>query len=215
MSAAIVEKVRREYAAEMLKHARLMTMVSKSLVLNEIRLDEKAVKIAGPTHKEHHFVELMDWHDLEDIVQMGSTIMQDAEVLMNGTSEIYTLTKTVKKKPNKQETTTYSDSELMEQALLLRGVRHMHARKAAVLVRKLGVLVRGMKKLDGRIKKAVAKALRSSRKPNMSPEETGFVIVGLGFDWVTEKVDEVLEDIQPVADASVAPPMPCEIWPDM
>ena len=210
MSAAIIDGVLQQYAPEMLNYASLITKVAKTLMSKEARLHKKATEIAGSVYKRHHHaVEIMGMDDLEKIEMMGRLIVYDTELMVHGVSKTEPLSKTVDAPyRGRQKRIAYSKEKIKAQALLLRGVRHTHARKTAVLIRTIGTLVKRMKKLESKAMQAMRKALRTAGEKADSLEGMGFEVDTPTFEWVLGRVDEALGDAQAVANASV--PLPAE-----
>ena len=177
----------------------------------EARLHEKAKEIAGSVYKRNHAVEIMGMDDLEKIETMGRLIVYDTELMVHGVSKTEPLSKTVDAPyRGRQKRIAYSKEKIKAQALLLRGVRHTHARKTAVLIRTIGTLVKRMKKLESKAMQAMRKALRTAGEKADSLEGMGFEVDTPTFEWVLGRVDEALGDAQAVANASVPPPLPAE-----
>jgi DNA mismatch repair ATPase MutS len=101
--------------------------------------------------------------------------------------------------------TSYSEDKLKEQALLLNKIRRSHARGAMALIRSMGVLVKRMKRIDAEVQRTITKNLRAIGDEIANVEDQGFEHKEYSFERALEKVNEVLDEAQAVADA---PPLP-------
>ena len=108
----------------------------------------------------------------------------------------------------KVKATAYSKKKIEAQALKLRVVRHKHAHKVVGLIKKLGVFVNSMKKLESRIKEEMKEALQVAGHESESVEDSGFERADLTFASVLKKVDAFWGKTLAVANASVPPPPP-------
>ena len=211
MSDVIIDQTLKQHAQQMLNYANLVTKLARTLMLNENRLHKKAEEIAGSVYKRNHVVRVIHMYDLEEIEKMGMLIAYDAEVLLNGKSNIGPSTKTVDASyQGRRKAICYPEKTIKAQALLLQGVRHKHARKTVVLVRKIGTVVKCMKKLESKVIHAIKKALRTAGQKMDNLKGQGFEIDAPTFRCVLEKVKDVLSEAQAVADASVPPPLPSD-----
>lgn len=168
----------------------------------EAKLDEKAREIAGSHYQTNHVVELMDNSDLKRIETIGRLIASDAEFTINGDSKIGPLSE-IGNAPShgRVKTISYSQEKIKAQALRLQVIRRSHARRSVALIRTMGALVKRMKRLDAKVKREMAKALRTGGHEIDNIDEMGFEDDTTTFAWALEKVNEALDDAQAVADA--------------
>ena len=177
--------------------------------INEARLHRKAQKIAGHHYKVNHVVKFMDVSDLEKLEMMGKLVACDAEITINGKSNIKAESNVGKASGRgRVKMTSYSKEELETQALELQGIRRSHARSAVALIRTIGVFVKRMKKIDGTMKRAIIRALRADDYDISDVYDYVFEHKDLSFGWALEEVDKLLNRAQAVADAKNPPPLP-------
>jgi hypothetical protein len=202
MTDAILKAATLKYAPRMLPLAAFLTKVAMALKYKGLRLDEKARKIAGSRYRMNHVVHFMEMSDLENIVKMGRLISYDAETIIHGTSDI-----SIESDDDdddcgrgRMKMTAYSADKLKQQAILLNKIRRSHARGAVALIRSVGAIVKRMKRIDAKVKRTMTKNLLAAGHHTDGIEDVLFEPVDYRFAWALKKVNEVLDEVQAVAD---------------
>lgn len=219
MTDPIIDPIVKEHAGPMLKYANFTVGVVKGLKFRMTLLDLQSRKIAGSRYMTNHKVEVIKKEYLEAIEGMGMSIKRYAECKLRGVpkTEPQTDTDTDDDAPYQgrvkmTRVTVHSKEKIKEQALQLRGIRRTYARTSVAMIRKLGVIVKRMKQLDSKMKRAIEMSLHAAGKTLDSLDDVVFEKGTPKFAWVLKKVNPALREMQTIADSDTKdpPPLPSE-----